>query len=125
MAKGIVSGVAGLAVMLLAVRRRAVRAARHDEHALRVRHDSGVRCGGRGGGGRLGLRLRGGFPQLGVAHHARRHVARFADGFYGASGNAVGPRGDLYQSSFFGTGGTSTWSASAPQPSPVSRPTAR
>ena len=29
-------------------------------------------------------------------------VIRLADGLYGASGNAVGPRGDLYQSSFNG-----------------------
>lgn len=45
------------------------------------------------------------------------HVAKFADGFYGASGNAVGPRGYLYQSSFYGnyvsrisrTGEVETW----------------
>lgn len=30
------------------------------------------------------------------------HVAKFADGLYGASGNAIGPRGYLYQSSFNG-----------------------
>lgn len=30
------------------------------------------------------------------------HVSRFADGLYGASGNAVGPRGFLFQSSFNG-----------------------
>lgn len=29
-------------------------------------------------------------------------VEKFADGFYGASGNAVGPRGEIYQSSFNG-----------------------
>lgn len=30
------------------------------------------------------------------------HVTPFASGFYGASGNAVGPRGEVYQSSFNG-----------------------
>ncbi|MEQ9399710.1 MAG: hypothetical protein RJQ04_11160 [Longimicrobiales bacterium] len=29
-------------------------------------------------------------------------VEKYADGFYGASGNAIGPRGELYQSSFNG-----------------------
>ncbi|MEZ4411760.1 MAG: tetratricopeptide repeat protein [Gemmatimonadales bacterium] len=29
-------------------------------------------------------------------------VERYADGFYGSSGNAVGPRGEVYQSSFHG-----------------------
>jgi sugar lactone lactonase YvrE len=29
-------------------------------------------------------------------------LTKFADGLYGASGNAIGPRGDLYQSSFNG-----------------------
>lgn len=29
-------------------------------------------------------------------------LTRFAEGFYGASGNAVGPRGEIYQSSFNG-----------------------
>lgn len=44
-------------------------------------------------------------------------VTRFADGLYGASGNAIGPRGYLYQSSFHGnyvvridrTGAIETW----------------
>lgn len=44
-------------------------------------------------------------------------LERFADGLYGASGNAVGPRGNLYQSSFNGsylsrisrTGEVETW----------------
>ncbi len=34
--------------------------------------------------------------------HPHGHVEKFADGFYGASGNAIGPRGYLYQSSFNG-----------------------
>jgi sugar lactone lactonase YvrE len=44
-------------------------------------------------------------------------LTKFADGLYGASGNAIGPRGDLYQSSFNGnyvsrisrTGDVETW----------------
>ena len=44
-------------------------------------------------------------------------LTRFADGLYGASGNAIGPRGDLFQSSFNGnyvsrisrTGEVETW----------------
>ncbi|MDH3271080.1 MAG: hypothetical protein OEN56_07100 [Gemmatimonadota bacterium] len=44
-------------------------------------------------------------------------LTKFADGLYGASGNAVGPRGELYQSSFSGnfvsrisrTGDVETW----------------
>jgi sugar lactone lactonase YvrE len=34
--------------------------------------------------------------------HPDGHVEKFADGLYGASGNAIGPRGYLYQSSFNG-----------------------
>lgn len=107
MAKGIASGVVGLAVILLAVEASGAGAQQSvppDTTSTLFVSDT---IPGYGAVGGVAVDASGYVYVADFRNSVWRitpegHVARFADGFYGASGNAVGPRGYLYQSSFFG-----------------------